>query len=317
MPGKIAKNARPISPEAFSPLQPSLPQKRERILLAGDSNTGKSFGWVQIAQTMFEEDADKDEKRKVIVVDTDGTTPTFLGPGEDFEYLYHANGGNVFPLQAQEFELSVRAVGYIMQQAKPNDWVAVDLVTRWNDQAQLHVAKEHGISLDDMWMKRAVNEEGFGAFNPGQWNQVKRAHDILLSRLDRNIHSNLLYLSHINEYADYHADRQVKATFDHLKMRPDARPSVYKAVNTVLILWTEVMTSGSGTNKRNIRNRLLHVLKDRGQPYEITEDYDRNFYTKLQEIRATHQQPKNPTPEMIAAARRQAQLEAADDSGGQ
>ena len=290
-----------ISPRSYTPAKPGLRPRREKILLCGESLAGKSWAWAQIAQEMFDHDKDRTpgQRRRLFLIDTDDTAQKFLGPDEPFEHLYFDNGGNIFPVSASTFPESASAIHYVLQQAnRPTDWVVVDVVNRWNDQAQEMVATQQNKQLDDLWWQRSLEGAGFGAFNPNQWNAAKRAHDALLQPLIYQCPSNILLLTHIAQYVEFREKSPVRSMFDTIKAKPEARDSVSKLVDTITFVWSEPVKVND--NESYMRRRI-YVAKDRSQPYNILEDYDKNFLTKMKEIRAIGKMPENATPEIIAA----------------
>jgi hypothetical protein len=288
-----------IAPESYAPTQPHLLDPRESILLCGDSFAGKSFAWAMIAQRLYDEDAEKpaDKRRKVFVIDTDNTTAKFLGPGYEFAHLYYQNGGNVYPFPATNYDESAGAVSYIMKNHKQNDWVAVDVVSRWNDQTRQFIGARKGIVVEDARVERGIRGLGFGEFDPNTWNLVNITHDTLLGRLVYSCKANLLLLTHITDYVDTRENREVMVLFDQVGVKPEGRKTIYKLVDTVIFIWSQRFIQRDERNRRrstgHYTRRRLSVVKDRGEPYNISEDYDKFFLDKLQEIRASGVRPEN------------------------
>ena len=304
-----------ISPRTHPPAKPGLRPKREKILLCGESLAGKSWAWVQIAQEMFEQDESrpKAQRRRLFLIDTEDSAQKFLGEDEAFEHLYFENDGNVYPYPSPTFGDSASAVHTVLQQAnRPSDWVVIDVVNRWNEQAQQFVAMSQNGDLDNLWWARALEGKGFGAFDTNKWNSAKRAHDALLTPLIYQCPANVLFLTHINQYVAFREKTPIRSIFDWVDAKPEARDSVSKLADTIIFVWGQPVTVNEQTGQ-TIIHRQLCVAKDRSQPYAILEDYDMNFLTKLREIRAAGKMPENATPEIIAAlqAKRQAELEAA------
>jgi hypothetical protein len=281
-----------VAPESYPPAQPQLIAPREKMLVCGDSYAGKSYTWAQIAERMFLEDKGKPQaqRRSVFVIDTDLTTPKFLGPGFEFEHLYFGNGGNVYPYPATTYAESASAVAGIMAKQRRDDWIAVDVVNRWNDQVRETVAHQKGFEREDKAVERLQKQQGFGEFDNSGWTLVGIAHDSLVGRLIFRCEAHLLLLSHLTDYVDIREKRDLMLLFDQVGVKPQARPSVYKAVDTVVVLWARVLVPRNErgarlTTERARIQRVIQVIKDRGEPYAIRDEFDKDFYTKLQEIR--------------------------------
>ena len=305
-----------IQPRAYTAAKPGLRPIREKILLAGESLSGKSWAWVQIAQEMFEQDKSRPaaQKRRLFLIDTDDASQKFLTPGEDFAHLYFEAGGPVYPVYAGTFAESAAAVHYVLQQAKrPSDWVVIDVANRWNDQAQEFVAASQNKDLETLWWERAASNQGFGAFNPNQWNSAKRAHDALVMPLIYQCPANVLFLTHISQYVTFREKTPIRSIFDWIGAKPEARDSISKLVDTILFVWGQPVTINEKEGTSFIR-RQIAVAKDRGQPYAIITDYDKNFYQKLRDVRAEGHKPENATPEIIALLEQQQAAAAAKEA---
>ena len=304
------------APESFPQLKPSLGTEREKILLCGDSFSGKSFAWIQLAQKLYEEDKNRPDpqKRRVFVLDTNESATKFLGDGREFAHLYHANGGNVYVFQCTDYEKSAGGIHYIFRMKvslRASDWIVVDVANDWDDQSQDHIAQIEGARLDDLRAQKA-----FGGFEPQQWNSVKRQHDALINALLKRCKSNLLMLSHIKPIVDhYNRNQVIKALFDDIGMKPQTRDYVYKQLDTVMFVWSRSIK----VNNKNFVRRYMHIRKDRGETFNITEEFGKtpetsNVLTELKRIRAEGHPPENASADIIKvyeAAQERAASEAA------
>lgn len=284
------------------PIFPSLNAARERMLLAGDTNSGKTFAYYQIAQDHFE----RETGVTFWVIDTDDTSPTFMAPGFSFEHLYFENGGNIKPFYAPDWQTIARIGNHIIQNIKPGDYIICDLASSAYSYAQEFVANLKGLNIDDEMVRRmgvvpGTRRLGFGAFDGDTWGLVSRTFEATMRPLINSPKANFIGLAHVTDMQTS-AGRETREPillFDQLGMKPSGVGKMVKMVNTCVVLW-----SVRPLNERKESGeivRYMTVVKDRDQACHYTRPYS-TFLPDLQKFRATVSKTRNVTDEATAAA---------------
>ena len=302
-----ATRAPKVSPETLGAglVRSSLNNPRERMLLAGDTNSGKSYAWIQIAQYHY----DLDDGVQFYMLDTDDTAPTFFAPGYEFEHLYVENGGNVHVFYAPDWPQIAKISNHITREAKRDDWIIVDLASSAYMLAQEFIADMRGLQLDDEVVARMVGwgserKKGFGAFDGDTWGIVTRTYEASMRPLVNNARgANFIGLAHVTEMQTS-AGRELREPillFDQLGLKPTGVGKLVKMVNTCVILW-----SVRPMNEKNVSEptivRNMTVVKDRSEACHYTRPSS-NFYNDLQVFRRTVTKTQNVVdPEVAAAA---------------
>lgn len=259
---------------------------RERMLLAGDTNSGKSYAWVKIAES--HPDA------QFYMIDTDDTAPTFFSPGYEFEHLYVENGGNVHVFYCPDWASIAKATNHITRVAVRDDWIIVDLASSAYMLAQEFIANLRGLQLDDEVVARmgawgSERKKGFGAFDGDTWGLVSRTYEASMRPLVNNARgANFIGLAHVTDMQT-EAKRETREPillFDQLGMKPTGVGKLVKMVNTCVVLWSvrPMNEKGTASEARIIRN--MTVVKDRSEACHYTKPFS-DFYTDLQSFRRT------------------------------
>lgn len=281
-------------------ISPSLNTPKERILLAGDTNSGKSYAYMQIARRL------KDRGKRMWVIDTDDTAPTFLAPGYEFEDLYFENGGNVYPFYAPDWPTLVKAANYVVQHGAEGDWVVIDLASSAYALAQQYIADLKGLNLNDEVARRlgalpGQKKQGFGAFDADTWALVTRTYEATMRPLVNSPKLNFLGLAHVTEMQTK-AGRETREPillFDQLGLKPTGVGKLVKMVNTCAVLWS-VRPLDENKNSSPKISRLMTVVKDRGEACYYTQPFS-EFYEDLKTYRRSVAKTVNVTDPEEAA----------------
>lgn len=283
-------------------LAPRLNQPRERILLAGDTNSGKTYAYFAIAQDHFE----RETGAKFWLIDTDDTAPTYLADGYSFSHLYFENGGNVYPFFAPDWQTVARAGNTIISQATAGDWIIVDLASSAYAYAQEMIANLKGLNLDDEVVRRmgvtpGTRRLGFGAFDGDTWGLVTRTYEATMRPLINNPRTNFIGLSHVTDMQTT-AGRETREPillFDQLGMKPSGIGKLAKMVNTIAVLWS-VRPLDQEKRSGEIARKMT-VVKDRDQACHYTQTFTA-FYPDLINFRKTVTKTRNITdPDEVEA----------------
>lgn len=305
-----------ISPNtAGRVVRPSLGIPRERIMLLGDTVSGKTYAELKLAERKRAEAITTDKPiPKFYIIDTDDALSTMLGPDCEFEHLYFENGGNVYPYTAFTYDEIRDALGSIIKNEKPqrHDWVCVDVINRVYERAQDLVAQVRGKNLDDQAFQRMREGKGFGAFEPNDWNLVNRAYFTFQNTLAFQMQANILLCCHIKPIIDVEGweRRENLALFDAIGMRPEGSARTVGTMDTAIAIWAKRIIRREGSRRTGTAStvRYMWVAKDRGRG--ITSDrmtFDTDMWETFYEFRANRPKSTNITnPAEIESFEREA-----------
>ena len=265
-------------------IRPGLNAPREKILLAGDTNSGKSFAYVQEAERCFIKEADLEpEKRtKFYMIDTDDTAPKYFAEGRSYAHLYFENGGNVYPFYVDSWPTFARAANYITREAKRGDWIIVDLASSAYAMAQEFIANLKGLNLDDEVVKRmsawspGARKQGFGAFDGDTWGLVSRTYEASMRPLVNNSRgAHFVGLAHVTDMQT-EAKRETREPillFDQLGMKPSGVGKLTKLVDTAIVLWSARPMNEDGKSSSPVIVRNMTLVKDRDEACHYTRPF--------------------------------------------
>jgi hypothetical protein len=281
-------------------ISPGLNAPKERILLAGDTNSGKSYAYMQIARRI------QPQGKRMWIIDTDDTAPMFLAPGYEFEDLYYENGGNVYPFYAGDWPTIVKAANYIIKHSENGDWVVIDLASTAYALAQQYIAELKGLNLNDEVANRlgvlpGQKKMGFGAFDADTWALVTRTYEATMRPLVNSPKLNFIGLAHVTEMMTKagRESREPILLFDQLGLKPTGVGKLVRMVNTCVVLWSVRPLDANKESSPKI-SRLMTVVKDRGEACYYTEPFT-EFYEDLKRYRKEVAKTVNVTDREEAA----------------
>lgn len=297
--------ADPVSVASARPRASMLRDPRERIQIVGDSNSGKTFAYLTQASILLAEHKANntfDECPRFFILDTDETMPAMLGEGGEFHGLYYEDGGNVYVYPCDNWADFVGSLHTIAKQVRRHDWIVFDVINQGYDLAVSEVAKAHGIDYVNETFRRIQTKEGFGAFPSDIWQAVSVIFDGAMRVAIASI-ANVLWVQHIADYVEQRSSREVVLMFDQLGVKPQGAKKISRMANTVVFLYT-VRSILRDERKKRIGSdivRKMVIVKDRGKLTYAAENYDKDFFTKLAEIRSSGVTTKNITDPEAAA----------------
>lgn len=297
-------------------VQPRLNAPTEKILLCADSNMGKSYVYMRMAQLAFEDpnnwtDADGGERKytgpRFFIFDFDDTAPKFMGEGYEFPHLFTTNGGNVWPYPCPTWADTINALVSIRSNMRDGDWVVFDPIRELYEQSQFVIAGDRGIELDEKMIANILGGRGFGSFSGNEWNAVQRTFYTVFNRLNKNTTAkiNILALTHVADIVmDRGERREVLTTFDSIGLKPVGPPSLPGKVDTIVFLYAVAIIAETERGKKFIERvaRRMTTVKDRGQPYWETRDFEFDFFEELKTQRLTGTKPLTITANEIKEA---------------
>lgn len=274
-------------------IKPSIRPKTERILLLGDTVSGKTYAWLRKARAVFEQAiAEGIDPPRFWAMDTQNSLSAFLNEGDEFDYLYYENGGNIYPFECVNFLQTRASFAYIKKNARPGDWIVLDLINHFYQQCQEFIAGVQNKNLDDETLRRMISNRGFGAFDPDEWQMVRRAFEGILNTANYNMGCNFVGVQHITQIVDVAGRnrKELLSVFDEVGYKPDGAPRVPGIVDTILMLWTERQIPRGDSGKRSGEAKTVRwflTLKDRGRSTMVKKIYDRDAFDTLDAVRAT------------------------------
>lgn len=259
-------------------------------MLGGDTVSGKTYAWFRRAKAEYDrcirDNVPKDQWPKFFVLDTDDTCPKFMADGDEFDYLYYENGGNIYPYPAFSWEECAASAMKIHQTAKKGDFIVCDVINRVYEYACEAIAAHEGIDITNVLMRK----KGFGAFNPDQWLKVRNLFDSIVNLWIYHNQANLILVTHIKEMLDV-KDRErqeLLLTFDVIGFKPEGAPKLPAKMDTIVFLWASHKIPRDDGGRRQGKAysvRYLTVLKDRGIVGFQQIIYDMDFHLGLAEVR--------------------------------
>jgi hypothetical protein len=270
-------------------------------LLAGDSITGKSTAWLEMAQQEFTAGSGV----RFFVLDTEDGLGAYLDEDGPYAHLYfEEENGNVYPYTTLSWEEIAGSTHDIFANQRPRrgDWVIIDVADRMYDYAQLIISEQPQLAmgnLDDTVVSRGLNKQGFGAFDGGDWNLVSRTHDSVMNELMAT-EANIMALVHVTDYVVNREKRTTQVMFDSVGVKPRGRPTLPSIMDTVCVIWSRqhIPMNERGQRQKGAKSyteRMMFVGKDRGKSFQVIDRFDLSFWDKLKEIRAKKLMPENIT----------------------
>lgn len=320
-----------VSPSAQPGLvQPSLRRPRERILVGGDTVTGKTYAYLRMALNSLRKSKEQGTyPSKFFVLDTDDKLSKYMptvydlweaghdlrdpqiqkdlwdlvdSGANDFSVLYCGVGGNLYPYPSLTWNESSAATASILASCTREDWVVIDVVNRIYEQAQnlWAAAKQHSTVEDRLIQARLENpksqEASFGGFDPGDWNTIQRIHNTIINPLYLGSQANLLFLSHIRAVNEHQETREGLLLFDAIGMEPNCANALKSLMDTIVILWSRYRIPRD-ERKRRVGSayveRFMTIPKDHGRAYMTTHRFGEDFWEDFQAARRVRNYPQN------------------------
>jgi len=286
-PGGLAGNQ--ISPQSTTgSVASKLRPKKERIVVGGDVYVGKSYFYMRMAHIEWQRGQDEPDydPKKFYILDLDDTTSTFMSEDEEFEHLYHENGGNVYPFPAFEWSETAKAYRQIIDLTEQGDWVVIDTIGRLYEQAQAKTAKDLGINIDDVAYERTKNQQGFGAFDGNQWNLVGRVLGTILNHAVYQGKAHLMLTAHLRDVVEMRAKRENLTMYQQIGFEPIGPPRMHGMVRSFVFLWANrLVKKDKGRIVSSRIARHITVTKDRGSQIFEDREYTTDGWETLRAIR--------------------------------
>ena len=150
--------------------------RRERILVYGGFKVGKSYCWLDIANTYYKAG---NTDVHFYVIDTDFGVPKMLDEG--FGHLEDAEMLTVY--STLEFPELMKASKEIHRKAKKGDWIVIDMLEYgWTEAQRFYTEGVFGDSMENYFLqmrKQVVAKGGkdaraYGGYEGTDWNFISR-----------------------------------------------------------------------------------------------------------------------------------------------
>jgi len=232
--------------------------RRERILVYGSYKLGKSFCWLDIANSLYQSG---NRDHHFYVIDTDFGVEKMLDEG--FGHL--EDEGMLTVYTPMDFTELMQASKEIRRNAQRHDWVVIDMLSYpWNEAQSFYIEGVYGDEPDNyfMEMRQEVKAKGgkdkrsFGGHEGTDWNFITKVYKEFEMPLTVKGHWNVFA---VTDEKKLDADRgaspeQVKQYKNVGLMAPAGQKGIGHRFDTVLRM-----------TKRANGQRQLTMVGDRGR----------------------------------------------------
>lgn len=130
--------------------------RREKILMYGGTKVGKSFSWLDIAETYYQSGV---KDKKFYVIDSDFGIPKMLDEG----YGHLQDEGILHLWNPIDFENMMQASREVRKLAGSHDWIIIDMAEQfWTEAQSFYIRGVYGDEPADYFlqMRREVTDKG-------------------------------------------------------------------------------------------------------------------------------------------------------------
>lgn len=221
---------------------------KEKILLYGDSDLGKTYNYLKIAEWHQR----RGSKAKFYGICTPGNEWTkFWTPGGEFAHLTNVQFFPVTDIQ-DYFDAFDK---HIKRQAKTEDWLALDVIgDAWNASMEEYAEREWGTDLGSKWATEGGKYPIGGADWP--WGSINARHKALIQNRMLRFPGHLMCMAwdkKLSTKEGEEKDQQALELFSLVGYKNVGQKDDYRRFDTVLHL------SLNGEGKRVVR-----TVRDRG-----------------------------------------------------
>ena len=213
-------------------------QLREKILLFGDTSTGKSFTILKIAERIQKDGG------KLYVIDTDDGLEKSL----HYEFPHLDNVENHL---ATNFDEIIEDFEDIKKKVTKKDWVAFEMLAAfWTCAQDDYAGKVYGENMEELYQeqrRRLVLAGKTGAPATGvnpmlDWPAIKKKHNRLLDYLTKRMKCNVIATTNRKKLMDFNKggqemeDEETMDTFGDIGFKPDGEKNNQFRFDTILYL---------------------------------------------------------------------------------
>lgn len=202
--------------------------RRERILIYGEANSGKSSAWVSVALWLKKTKS----QAKIRLLDSDDAYEAMWCP--ELDGIVEA-----IPVDVNEMEKWPGVIGRVKAESKPDDWIVVDMIDKLWTGAQAYFWEQEGSgSLGSVYMRNITDD----SFNMGgdygkNWDAInKLKDDFMWQFLNAKCHK-LACTTAGTVYVDKQglAQRASDEVYVRYKFKPRGHPRIAHEFHTILL----------------------------------------------------------------------------------
>jgi len=230
----------------------------ERILIYGSFGTGKSFCWVDIAQTHYEAGQ---LDRTMYAIDTDYGWPKMADEG----YGHLEDDGMLVTYHPVDFPELMAASKEISKRAGPGDWVVIDMLSyAWVEAQSYYINNVYGDEPEDYWttMRAEVVEKGghdprsYGGHEGTDWGYITKIYKQFELPLTMKTQAHVLAITEERKLDENRGDEgaKIKQFKPANKMAPVGQKGIGHRFDTIFRM-----------TQRASGGRMLTMVKDRGR----------------------------------------------------
>lgn len=238
---------------------------RERIMLYGDSDSGKTYNFFKVAE--WHQRRHSDAHFYGITTSGNGASWDLFLMGE------FADLTNISFIEVEtmpDYYTAMEKIGKDVQPGK--DWLCVDVIgDAWEDAQQDYARREWGMDISAKWMteggfKHPISADA-GKEKPWNWQPIKSAYFGFAKNRVMPFPGHVMVLAWDKQLPEEMKDAEARNLFDPVGRMPVGRSDEYSRYNTIIHLGK----NGSGEHVwRTVRDRQrehrLGILKEIPKP---------------------------------------------------
>lgn len=236
--------------------------RREKILLYGGTKTGKSFAWLDIAESYFQSGV---YDKQFYVIDSDWGVPKMLDEG----YSHLEESGILHLWNPINFEEMMEASRAIRKIAMPKDWIVIDMAEQlWTEAQSFYIRGVFGDEPADYFLqmrKEVTAKDGkdprsFGGQAGTDWGFITKIYKECEASLTMKSHANVFVVTEERKLDSNRGDALDKIKdYKHVSsMAPVGQKGLGHRLDTIF-----------RATKRTNGQRQITLVGDRGREGEV------------------------------------------------
>jgi hypothetical protein len=251
------------------PLSPGLPHSYERIFIYGAPDTGKTTGWLQIAETLRKGGA-RQEAIRFWVLDTDYTALRSLE-----EYPELAASGIVRYEQVADWGAATGVLRDFGMEvvSRPNDWIVVDMINPlWDMCQEDYIERAFGKDAEEFYMAHRLAQKRGGALDGFKdWSVINRSYNTRVAEVLKRASCHVYAVAAGKAVSSDLDSKMIKEQYETLGTKPSGQKDTSHLYHTVLL----ARKKRGATVESPIRT--LTTVKERAQRKRLAQVETSNF----------------------------------------
>ncbi|MDX1746984.1 MAG: AAA family ATPase [Halobacteriales archaeon] len=210
-----------------APTSPSGVRLRERILVMGSFGTGKTYGWLKIAEWMQRTES----PGHVYVIDTDRAAERMLAPGGDFDDL-----ANVTVRDVYEWTQYQDALEEFLPILTEHDWLVIDFVgSAWSAVQDWYVETIYDSSIDEFFLQARLNMKSGNPLDGWKdWSVINRVYKKWMDKIVHRTASHV-YMTAVADPVRDTDDQALRQIYGRIGARPRGQKDLGHHPHTVAL----------------------------------------------------------------------------------